>query len=137
MSLGGHLRKVLIENSLVAAKIVDKVFPTINDIDVQLPFVIYVETDTDPIQDFSGEVGESFTTVEMHIMSKEYDEAKNIKLAIWSTLKDYHGDQEGVVIKQIERVNDFDAEWDEEDETFRRILVVRVYHTDELPIEGE
>lgn len=137
MTLGAHLRKVLLDTTAVADLIGDKISPQINDIDVVPPMAIYMETDTDPISDFGGEVGESFTTVEFCILSKEHDNALAIKNCMWQALKNYSGVAHGCTIKEITRVNDLDGGWDEEDETFRRILIVRVYHTDPLPIEGE
>lgn len=137
MSLAAHLRAVLLEFEPLTKLIDDRFAPTINDIEAPLPFVLYMETDTDPICDFGGETSDVFTTIEMHVVSEDSDQAKQIAVLIWHVLKDYLGDKHGCKISDIQRVTDVDGGWDEEDESFRRILAVRILHRDAVPVIPE
>lgn len=130
MSLGAHLRTRLLADGVVQGLIGDKIFPGINRIEVIPPMVIYQTASTEPTEDLSGEMGESFSTVQFNCFGDSYDKAVDIKTAIFRNLQNYSGLSHGVRIKEIRREGDFDADWDEDDQTFRRILVLRVTHTD-------
>lgn len=133
MTLGGHLRTVLLQLKYISETVGDKIFPTINDVNSAPPMICYAVTEYEAIEDFSGTRNEGFSTVEFHCFAGNYDDAEKLKIAIWHQLKEYRGDLEDCKIKQIQLVSDQDAPWEEDDETFRRILAVRIWHTEAIP----
>jgi hypothetical protein len=102
----------------------DRIFPLGAKEGTKPPFVIYVSSEGEDVQNLTGYTGDKEITCEIHIVGKNYAEMKGFARAVIDKLKTFYGRQigeNGVYIKSfsyIEPVEEHDQEFNYERTSF-------------------